>query len=132
MPVDTYNFSTGPSTLPDVGSLIYNGCLFSPLYETKVSGKVIKDNANRTTKYMEYTLVADGYVTLPAGHVDIGPTMRLLQQYLTAHGGQLIYKGRGFDLVVNTKGRGVDTGGRTLSTTRGPDTALSTYTDVAW
>lgn len=102
MAVNTFNFTTGPATLPDVGKLSYNGCIFSPLYETKLSGKVVKDNANRTTKFMEYTIVADGYVTLRAGASNINATMRTLRDLLTAQGGELIYEGRGFDLAVNS------------------------------
>ena len=36
---NTYNFTTGPASLPDVGKLAYNDRVFSPLYETKISGK---------------------------------------------------------------------------------------------
>ena len=104
MAVNTFEFTTGPATLQNVGKLAYNGCVFSPLYETKVSGKVVKDNANRTTKFMEYTLTADGYVTLPANAQDINPTIRKLRNLLTAQGGMLTYIGRGFDLVVNAGG----------------------------
>ncbi len=105
MAIAPFNFTTGETTLPDVGELSYNGCLFSPLYETTVSGTVVKDNAQRTTKLMDYTLTADGYVTLPAGATDVAGVMTSLRNTLTAHGGALIYKGRGFDLSVNV---GVD------------------------
>ena len=101
MPVDTINFTTGPATLPDVGTLFYNGCTFSPLFYTSVYGNAIKDNANRTVKYMEYTITADGYVTLPDGVVDISTTMKILRNLLEAQGGALAYKGRGCDIVVN-------------------------------
>ena len=95
------NFTTGPAPLPDVGQLIYNGCLFSPLFETSVSGTVVKDAAGRTTKCMEYTLTADGYVTMPAQDSSIAPTMANLRRLLTAQGGYLTYIGRGFNLAVN-------------------------------
>ncbi len=93
---------TGPSTLPAVGKLEYNGCVFGPLFETSVHGAVVKDNAGRTTKFMEYDLRADGYVTLNIGQPNINPTMDNLRRRLTQQGGALIYKGRGFDLDVNT------------------------------
>lgn len=102
MAVSNFNFTTGPSTLKDVEVLSYNGCTFSPLFETKLSGNIIKDNANRTTKFMEYAIVVDGYVTLPAGQENINKTMRDLRNMLTAQGGALVYKGRGFDIVVNS------------------------------
>lgn len=101
MAVSTTSFTTGPSTLPDTGVLSYNGCVFSPLFETKVSGDPVKDNAQRTVKYMDYTITVDGYVTLPAGASSISPTMVNLVKLLTAQGGHLVYKGRGLDLIVN-------------------------------
>lgn len=101
MPPDTFTYTTGPATLQDVGELSYNGCLFSPLYATKISGTVVRDAANRTTRYMEYTLIADGYVTLPAGASDINGNMNTLRRLLTAQGGRLRYTGRGFNLNVN-------------------------------
>lgn len=100
------NFTTGPATLPDVGTLSYNGCIFSPLFETQVSGKVVQDAAGRTTKFMEYKLTADGYVTfgpgIPIAGQSIAPTMALLRKLLSAQAGVLVYQGRGFDLVVNS------------------------------
>lgn len=103
MAVATFNFTTGPAALPDIGNLSYNGCVFSPLFESNISGKVIKDRANRTTKSMEYTLTVDGYVTLRAGDTDVDVSMTNLRQLLTVHGGDLVYRGRGLDLEVNTK-----------------------------
>lgn len=114
-----YNFTTGPSPLPDIGKLSYNGCVFSPLYETKVSGKVVKDNANRTTKFMEYTLSVDGYVTLPDGNEDINLTTTTMATLISSHGGVLIYTGRGFDLVINAGGAGAAP-------------VLGSVSDVAW
>lgn len=99
--VPTFNFTTGPSTLPGIGTLSYNGCKFSALFETRLSGDVVKDAAVRTTKFMGYDLQADGYVTLPDGAVDISANMANLRTLLTAQGGALVYTGRGFDLSVN-------------------------------
>lgn len=107
-----YNFTTGPSTLPDGGQLIYNGCVFSPLFETALNGKVVKDTANRTTKYMEYDLVADGYATLPDNETSINNPTQQMRQLLTAQAGTLLYTGRGLDLKINFPG--------------------STINDVAW
>jgi hypothetical protein len=108
MPAGTFNYTTGPSPLPDLiddsAQLSYNGCRFSPLFTSKVSGKVVQDEARRTTKYMEYIVEADGYVTLPAGATNIAPTMANLCRLLTAQGGTLVYLGRGMDLVVNAPG----------------------------
>lgn len=107
--VQQYNFTTGPSSVPEItndngavlGQLNYNGCTFSPLFVTEVSGVAVEDEARRTVKYMEYNITADGYVTLPDGAVDINPNMTQLRNLLTAQGGSLVYKGRGMDLVVN-------------------------------
>lgn len=104
MALPTLSFTTGPATLPDVGTLFYNGCTFSPLFATNVSGVAVKDDAQRTVKYMEYTIEADGYVTLPSGDVTISPTMDRLRELLTAQGGNLVYNGRGCDINVNPGG----------------------------
>jgi hypothetical protein len=103
------DFDTGPCTLPDVGELSYNDCVFSPLFVTTVSGVVVKDAANRTTKYMEYTITADGYVTMPDDVGDnIDVPMTTMRQALTAQAGVLTYSGRGLDIVVNKPGGQVD------------------------
>lgn len=94
------NFTTGPTNLPDVGELRYNGCLFGPLFETKVSCTPVQDNAKRTIKLCEYTISVDGYVTLPAGAINIGATMATLYRLLTAQGGSLVYKGKALDIIV--------------------------------
>ena len=111
MAVPVINFTTGPSTLPDIGVLSYNGCIFSPLFETSVSGLAVKDNAQRTVKYMEYTITVDGYVTLPTSQNSIEVVTVGLRELLSAQGGKLTYKGRGFDLIL------------------GPDTVIR---DAAW
>lgn len=98
----TFNYTTGSSPLPDIGILFYNGCIFSPLYETKISGTVVKDDAQRTTKYMEYMITADGYVTLTGDDTSIDSAMIDMRKLLTAQGGHLIYKGRGCDIEVNS------------------------------
>jgi hypothetical protein len=92
--------------LQDVGVLSYNNCSFSPLYITNVSGRVVHDNANRTTKILELTIEVDGYVTVPTSGTTIAPTMANLYTLLTAQGGALTYRGRGFDIVVNAIGVG--------------------------
>lgn len=123
MTVSTIAFTTGPSVLPDVGELSYNGCLFGPYFVTDVSGIIIKDEANRTTKLMEYTLKVDGYVTLVAGFNSINPTMVKLQTLLTQQAGQLIYVGRGFDMIINEAGASVF-GDVTLDVAWGPEPKL--------
>lgn len=97
-----FNFTTGPANLPDVGLVSYNGCTFSPLFESNISGVAVKDNAHRTVKLMEYTITADGYVTLNDNSADIGATMTTLRSLLTVQGAPLVYRGRGFDLVINS------------------------------
>ncbi len=90
--------------MADVGTITYNGCIFSPLFESKLSGAAVKDNAERTIKYVRYTLTVDGYVTLLPGNTTINPSMSALRTLLTAQGGALTYTGRGFDLIVNPPG----------------------------
>lgn len=97
------NFTTGSTLLPDVGQLSYSGCVFSPLFETRLSARTMKDEANRVVKYNEIVLTADGYVTMgdQALFAGIAPTMANLHKLLTTPAGILTYQGRGFDLVVN-------------------------------
>lgn len=122
MAVATENFTTGPSVLPDVGILRYNNCLFSPLFESNISGVMVKDNALRTVKYIEYTISVDGYVTLPAGEQNISSTMDDLRLLLTAQGGTLFYTGRGFDLNINVNAGGF--GGSVNDVAWGPSPEL--------
>lgn len=99
----TFNFTTGSSPLPDIGELSYNGCTFSPLFSTEVSGEAVMDKAGRTVMRMNYTLTADGYVTLPSDSPpSIQNNMTQLRVLLTAQAGALVYTGRGFDLIVNS------------------------------
>lgn len=97
----TFNFTTGPATLPDVGILSYNGCVFSPLFETQVSGVFIQDASKRTTKEIEYDITVDGYVTLPVGHQDVTQTLATLERLLSVPAGALIYSGHGIKIAVN-------------------------------
>lgn len=101
MAVSVIDFTTGPSTLPDIGELSYNGCVFSPLFVTTLNGTCVKDNAQRTVKYVEYVLTADGYVTLPTSQNSINGVTTVLRRLLTAQGGALVYRGRGIDLVIS-------------------------------
>lgn len=100
----SYNFTTGSSALPDVGLLQYNGCTFSPYFASDVSGVQVKSGDGRTVKWFEVTLTADGYVTAPAGTLSTSPTMVTMARLLSAQGGVLLYKGRGFDMAVNANG----------------------------
>ena len=124
------NFTTGSTLLPDTGELTYNGCVFSPLFETKVSGNPIKDNAKRTVKFIEYTIVADGYVTLGEKLANnISSNMATLYRLLTAQGGALTYKGKALDIIVNPQG-GNPGGGLHVGPVR--PIRPSPNNDVAW
>lgn len=106
----TFNFTTGPATLPDVGELSYNGCVFSPLFETQVAGVFVKDAAGRATKEIEYTITADGFVTLPNELTDIEAVLATLEELLSAPAGELVYSGRSINIEVNTNANNRDTG----------------------
>ena len=56
----------GVAPLQDVGELSYNGVVFNSLFKSKVVGKAVKDVAMRTVKYVEWTIEAEGVVTLDA------------------------------------------------------------------
>ena len=103
MSLTKFNYTTGPSALVDVGQLTYNGCTFSPLFASNIQGNLVKDQSNRTVKMVEYQISVDGYVT-SAGNAIIDSTSDTLRHLLTAQGGELIYRGRGFDLRVNSPG----------------------------
>lgn len=107
-------FTTGPAPSmsrgdprDDVQALSYNGCTFSPLFETRVHGQCVKDNAHRTVKLMEYTISIDGYATLPDNATSIKGVMNNLRTLLTQQAGTLVYTGRGLDMVINPQGGGV-------------------------
>lgn len=107
MSVQNYAFTTGSAPLPDLGTLSYNTVTFSSLYHTKVSGRWVKDAANRTVRYFEINLEATGVVTRstpPAANVtttDQALTGMLL--LLNQQAGRLEYSGRGFGskVVIN-------------------------------
>lgn len=104
MAVPVHNYTTGPTSVPTIGKVNYNGCTFGPLFVTTLSGVAVKDDAQRTVKYMEYNLHVDGYVTLPESLTDftIAPVMNTLRDLLSKQGGALVYEGRGCDLHINT------------------------------
>jgi len=105
MAVNPIQYDTGSVVLPDLGTLEYNGVIFSSLYHTRMSCKDVKDNANRTTKYVEYQLEAVGVVTLDDVNDTTDNLMVNIRQRLSAQGGPLTYIGRGFgDITVNTGG----------------------------
>lgn len=98
------NFTTGPAVLPDVGTLSYNGCIFSSLFQSTVSGVVVQDKSARTTKLMEFTITVDGVATLPDGDSTIEDVTAEMRKLLTAEAGVLVYKGRGTNITVNFPG----------------------------
>lgn len=101
------SFTTGPTLLPDIGQLTYNGCSFGPLFASKLNCKFAQDDAGRNVKYTEIELMADGYVTLAgtgaaSTGASISPTMANMHRLLTAQGGSLAYVGRGFNLTIGS------------------------------
>jgi hypothetical protein len=85
-----------------VGTLSYNGVKFSSLYKSVVRGKVVQDDAKWTTKYVEYSIEVEGFVTLAQGEATTDNTFEGLRLRLSAAGQALQYTGKGFgDLVVN-------------------------------
>jgi hypothetical protein len=122
MPIAGTASDTGFAPLPDVGTLSYNGAVFSSLFKTSTSGKAIKDVTGRTTKFTELTITAEGYVTL--GDVlesdqTIDSTMASLQSLLTQCGGALVYEGKGLGLLTVNK-----TGGTLWDVNFGPKPEL--------
>lgn len=102
MPFGTFVTTVGTSNLPDVGLLSYNGVVFNCLFSSKVSGQAVKDAANRTVKYVKYTITVDGVVTANAGEDDTELAMSLIRRELSKQGGVLRYVGRGLgSLSVN-------------------------------
>jgi hypothetical protein len=107
MAVRQFQFTTGSASLPDTGELSYNGVRFSSLFHSRLQGQAVEDNANRTVKYVEWRLMAEGIVTLAQGATTIDDAIVTLKEKLDEQGGTLTYKGRGFgELVVNPAGGG--------------------------
>jgi hypothetical protein len=136
MALPVFNFTTGQTAIPDIGRLSYNGCLFSPFFETTISGVAVKDNALRTVKYLEITLTVDGYVTAPENSLPppegtgVSPTTATMYTLLTAQGGQLNYQGRGFDLIVNPPGAGAQGAGVEMQAAG--NSMRTTTKDLVW
>jgi hypothetical protein len=102
MALATVPSDTGPAIFPDLGTLSYNGIKFSTLYTSKLTSAIIQDNAKRTTKGVEWTLVVNGLVTLPDGAATTDTAFSKLRGRLSVQGGILNYSGKGFgDLIVN-------------------------------
>ncbi len=94
--------TTGLAVLPDVGELTYAGVTFNSLYKSKLDGKIVQDDARRTTKYVEWTLTVEGMVTLESGLTTTDATWQGLRQRLSQEGQELNYQGKGFgQLLVN-------------------------------
>lgn len=91
-----YPSSTGVATLPDFGELSYNGVVFSSLFKSRASGKIVADDAQRTRKIVEWTLYAEGIVTLNDNEDTTDVNLDDLRFSLTEQGAELIFTGRGF------------------------------------
>jgi hypothetical protein len=91
-------FGTGPALLNDIGELTYNNVTFSSLFRSKLSGKTVLDTANKAKKWMEWSLEAEGVVTLTAGAVNTDNTFLNMRLLLETPGQKLIYSGRGSGL----------------------------------
>jgi hypothetical protein len=108
MAVSSIASDTGSAVLPDLGILQYNDILFSSLYSSVMSGEAILDNANRTVKYIKYTLTVDGVVTLndQQNQLSIDGTWEKLRADLQVCAGTLFYDAKGFGVpfIVNKPG----------------------------
>ncbi len=100
-----FKTSVGTTTLPDVGKLSYNGVIFSSLFKSKATINDIKDEAQRTVKYLELRITAEGAVVMNPGETSIDNTMAALLINLGQQGGVLTYSGRGLGpIVINAPG----------------------------
>ncbi len=98
-------------TLAATGELAYNGVEFSGLFRSRVRGRRIPDRANRTTKWVEYTIEARGYVTASPGYggaanATTDQEMETKRQALMATGGELQYEDKGFGTSFHVNGSG--------------------------
>lgn len=83
--------------IPDgtIGTLAYGAVTFDSLHKSKLSSKIVYDDAGRTVKWVEVTIEVEAYI-------DATDTQDLWQR-LTAVGSVLSYSGKGFgDFVVNS------------------------------
>ena len=75
---------------------------FTSLFRSRISGRVVKDEAQRTVKYVEYTLSVQGYIQDNNG---TGTTMDSWRKLLQQPAGQLEYSTKGFGtFAINTLG----------------------------
>lgn len=107
MPLNPVTSDTGDAVLADIGTLSYNGVVFSALYKSVIDGKDTPDAAGRTVRYVDYTLTVDGVVTLSAPQATTDATWETLRLLLSQQAATLTYSGKGFgDVVINPAGGG--------------------------
>lgn len=90
------------------GVLSYNGFAFDPLYKSKVSGRMVQDEAERTVIYTEYTFDITATVTSNASGGGTSADLLSMRQKLEAQGGEFHYDNKGFGttFTVNAPGGG--------------------------
>lgn len=100
--------TTGTALLPDIGTLSYNGVSFCQLYTSVMTGDVVQDSANRTTKYVKYSLTVDADVVLEDEEADasIDRQFQIIRRLLSQQAGTLTYSGKGFGevFIINKPG----------------------------
>ena len=96
-----------PLNNPSTEIARYNGVSWLGLYKSRLSARPVPDEARRATKYIEYGLEIDGYVTAPLGSTSTDAQLAALRRCLTQPGGPLVYKGKGYGtLAVNSPADG--------------------------
>lgn len=89
----TYDIASRAS-LPISGELSYGGVRFMSLYNSKVSGRPVPDDAGRTNKCIEY--IFDVYATVGGTSGVTGQNLEVIRTTLSKNGLDLLYKNKGF------------------------------------
>lgn len=90
-----------------LGELSYNGLTFDSMHKSKVSNRVVLDDAGRAPKWNEVTIVVEADIDLKtmvdAGFASFSAAVTDVLRTLNEPGGELIYKNKGFgDFYVNS------------------------------
>ncbi len=113
------------SNIPATGTLSYNGFSFDPLYKSKVTGRMLYDEANRTVIATEYTFDVIANIT-SASNSNTNATLASMRQALSAPGGILHYDGKGFGTTFSVN----DPAGTIKDVAFGPRVQLLEFTPI--
>lgn len=90
-----------------IGTISYGHIIFGPLRKSEIVGEAVYDDANRTVKYIRYTLTIHGFI-YASSVAAMNGRMDALHNELLEPGNKLVIKDVGFDLGIDTSGKTPD------------------------